>query len=132
VQREVATRICAKPGKLSLLALSVQVYGEPRIVAKIPAGAFYPAPKVDSAVVRIDLFPDPMILQQNIPTFFKLAKAGFGQKRKTLRNSISSGMGWPKEKTTQVLESAAIDPQRRAETLTLEEWNELVKHSLKA
>ncbi len=132
VQREVAERICAKPGKLSLLAISVQVYGEPRVVAKIPAGAFFPAPKVDSAVVRIDIFSQPKISQPMIPTFFDLAKAGFGQKRKTLRNSLSSGMAWPKEKTTRVLENAAIDPKRRAETLTLDEWKEVVKHSLKA
>jgi len=131
VQHEVAMRVCAKPGKLSLLALSVQVYGEPQIVTNIPAAAFYPAPKVDSAVVRIDLFPDPLIPQPLIPTFFQLAKAGFGQKRKTLRNSLSAGMAWPKEKTARILEDAGIDPQRRAETLTLDEWNELVKQSLK-
>lgn len=132
VQREVATRICAKPGKLNLLALSVQVYGEPHIVTKIPAGAFYPAPKVDSAVVRIDLFPEPLIPHANIAIFFDLAKAGFGQKRKTLRNSLSSGMGWSKEKTAQILQSTDIDPQRRAETLTLDEWIALVNNSLKA
>jgi 16S rRNA (adenine1518-N6/adenine1519-N6)-dimethyltransferase len=61
VQREVAERISAKPGKLSLLALSVQVYGQPRTVARIPAGAFYPPPKVDSAVVRVDLYAEPLI-----------------------------------------------------------------------
>ncbi len=131
VQREVAERICASPGKLSLLALSVQIYGAPRVVGRIPAGAFYPVPKVDSAVVRIDIFPDPMIPQPLIPAFFDLAKAGFGQKRKTLRNSLSSGMAWPKETARRVLESAAIDPQRRAETLSLDEWKELVKRSLK-
>ena len=131
VQHEVAMRICVKPGKLSLLALSVQLYGEPGIVAKIPAEAFYPAPKVDSAVVRIDLFPEPLIPLPMIPAFFQLAKAGFGQKRKTLRNSLSAGMSWPKEKTIRVLENAGIDPQRRAETLTLDEWNELIKQSLK-
>ena len=132
VQREVATRICAQPGKLSLLALSVQVYGEPKVVSKIPAGAFYPAPKVDSAVVRIDLFPEPLIPQENLLAFFDLAKAGFGQKRKTLRNSLSSGMGWSKEKTMLVLESASIDPQRRAETLSIDEWNALVSQSMQA
>lgn len=132
VQLEVAERICARPGKLSLLALSVQVYGEPQIVSRIPARAFYPAPKVDSAVVRIDIFPEPLIPEPVISTFFELAKSGFGQKRKTLRNSLSSGMAWPKEKAARILESATIDPQRRAETLTLEEWNELVEHSLKA
>lgn len=128
VQQEVAIRICAEPGKLSLLALSVQVFGEPKVVAKIPAGAFYPAPKVDSALVRIELFPEPLIPQTKIPDFFALAKAGFGQKRKTLRNSLSSGMAWPKEKAVQILENANIDPQRRAETLTIEEWHALVNH----
>jgi len=131
VQHEVAKRICAEPGKLSLLALSVQLYGKPRIATRIPAGAFYPAPKVDSAVVRIDLFPEPLIPEPMIDTFFDLAKAGFGQKRKTLRNSLSSGMAWPKEKTIRILDHAGIDPQRRAETLNLEEWNELINHSLK-
>ncbi|MBM3144675.1 MAG: ribosomal RNA small subunit methyltransferase A [Chloroflexi bacterium] len=131
VQREVAARICAGPGEMSLLALSVQVYGEPRIVARIHAGAFYPPPKVDSAVVRIDLFPEPLIPRPMIPAFFDLARAGFGQKRKTLRNSLSSGMAWPKEKTSRILENAGIDPQRRAETLSLDEWNELISQSLK-
>ncbi len=130
VQREVAERICARSGKLSLLALSVQVYGEPRIVTKIPAGAFYPTPKVDSAVVRIDLFPDPLIPPSRIPAFFDLAKAGFSQKRKTLGNSLSAGMHWPKEKAIQVLENAGIDPQRRAETLNIDEWNKLVTQSV--
>ena len=125
VQREVAQRICAQPGSLSLLALSVQVYGEPQIAARIPAGAFYPPPKIDSAVVRIDLFPEPKIPMGTLDAFFKLAKAGFGQKRKTLNNAISAGMGWPKQKTQALLEAAAIDPQRRAETLNIDEWRRL-------
>ena len=125
VQREVAQRICAQPGSLSLLALSVQVYGEPQIAARIPAEAFYPPPKIDSAVVRIDLFPEPKIPMGTLDAFFKLAKAGFGQKRKTLNNAISAGMGWPKQKTQALLEAAAIDPQRRAETLNIDEWRRL-------
>jgi 16S rRNA (adenine1518-N6/adenine1519-N6)-dimethyltransferase len=92
IQLEVAERICAASGDLSLLALSVQVYGSPRIAARIPAGAFYPSPKVDSAVVRIDLFAQPAIPHSQINTFFRLAKAGFSQKRKTLRNALSMGM----------------------------------------
>ncbi len=127
VQKEVAERICARPGKLSLLALSVQVYGEPEIVARIPARAFYPAPKVDSAVVRIELFPESIIPPALIPLFFQLSRAGFGQKRKTLLNSLSAGMSWQKEKTSQHLKMANIDPQRRAETLSLDEWNTLVR-----
>ncbi len=125
VQKEVAERICAAPGDLSMLALSVQVYGEPRIAARIPAGAFHPAPKVDSAVVRIDLFPAPFIPYTLLDSFFVLAKAGFSQKRKKLRNSLSAGMKKSPAEIEGILRSAGIDPQRRAETLSLEEWREL-------
>lgn len=125
VQKEVAQRICEQPPNLSLLALSVQVYGEPKVTAKIPAGAFYPAPKVDLSVVRVDLYPIPIIPDNLLPDFFRLAKAGFSQKRKTLRNSISAGMAWSKERAEIVLNSAGIDPQRRAQTLDLKEWEAL-------
>lgn len=122
VQREVAERICAEPNEMSLLALSVQVFGRPQIKAVIPAGAFYPPPKVDSAVIRIDLYPHPSIPRDKLDLFFRLAKAGFSQKRKTLRNSLGGGMAWTREMTTRVLETAGIDPNRRAETLSLGEW----------
>jgi 16S rRNA (adenine1518-N6/adenine1519-N6)-dimethyltransferase len=125
VQKEVAERICAKPGDMSLLALSVQVYGEPRVVAKIPARAFHPAPKVDSAVVRIDLFPSPFIPASLLDAFFDLARAGFSQRRKTLRNSLSAGMKKSPAEIEETLRTAGIDPMRRAETLSLEEWREL-------
>ena len=126
VQREVAERITAAPGDMSLLALSVQVYGKPKIALRVPAGAFYPSPSVDSSVVRIDLYPQPLISPELLDTFFRLAKAGFGQKRKTLRNSLSAGIGWPAERTARLLLSAGIDPQRRAETLAIDEWKVLV------
>jgi len=126
VQREVAERICAKPDDMSLLALSVQVYGNPRIAAHIPADAFYPTPKVDSAVVRIDLYPQPLIPKARLPLFFRLAKAGFSQRRKTLRNALSAGMHWPPVETGARLATAGIDAKRRAETLSLEEWAKLV------
>ena len=77
---------------MSLLALSVQVYGKPRIAAHIPAEAFFPVPKVDSAVLCVDIYPAPLIKPEASNTFFKLIKAGFSQKRKTLRNSLSSGL----------------------------------------
>jgi 16S rRNA (adenine1518-N6/adenine1519-N6)-dimethyltransferase len=125
IQKEVAERICAAPGDMSLLALSVQVYGQPRVVATIPAEAFYPAPQVDSAVVRIDLSPAPFIPTSLLDTFFTLAKAGFSQKRKTLRNSISAGLRKTPGEIEKILRSASIDPRRRAETLSLEEWREL-------
>lgn len=126
VQREVARRICAQPGDLSLLALSVQVFGRPEIAAKIPAQAFYPAPKVDSAVVRVEVHDHPLIPAEQLELFFRLAKAGFSQKRKTLRNSLSGGMGWSKEEAEEALVAAGINSQRRAETLSLEEWHALV------
>jgi 16S rRNA (adenine1518-N6/adenine1519-N6)-dimethyltransferase len=126
VQREVAQRITADPGKLSLLALSVQVYGQAHIVARIPAGAFYPIPKVDSSVVRVDLYPSPRISHPRLPDFFLLAKAGFSQKRKTLRNALTAGLGWQPSQSEALLHAAGIDPRRRAETLSLVEWSRLV------
>lgn len=127
VQEEVAGRICAAPGAMSLLSLSVQVYGRPSVKAHIPAGAFYPAPKVDSAVIRIELFPEPCIPSPRLETFFRLAKAGFSQKRKTLRNSLAGGMGWSTPQAAEILQGAGIVSQRRAETLSLDEWRQLVE-----
>lgn len=125
IQKEVAERICARPGEMSLLALSIQVYGQPVIAANIPAEAFLPAPKVDSAVIRVDLFPQPVIPADRLDRFFRLAKAGFSQKRKTLRNSLSAGLTIPAMEAAHMLESSGIDPQRRAETLSLDEWSKL-------
>jgi 16S rRNA (adenine1518-N6/adenine1519-N6)-dimethyltransferase len=125
IQKEVAERICAKPGELSLLALSVQVYGKPYIAARIPAGAFFPSPKVDSAVLSIDIYPTPQMKAELLEIFFKLIKAGFGQKRKTLRNSLSSGLHITPVAAEAVLTKASIDPKRRAETLSIEEWERL-------
>lgn len=125
IQKEVAQRICAQPGDMSLLALSVQVYGKPRIAAHIPADAFFPAPKVDSAVLVIDIHPDPLMNRDLLDTFFKLIKAGFSQKRKTLRNSLSAGLHMSPTEAAGLLARANIDPQRRAETLSIEEWEGL-------
>ena len=125
VQKEVAQRICAKPGDMSLLALSVQVYGRPRIAAQIPAQAFFPAPKVDSAVLCIDIYPEPILKEELLGAFFRLIKAGFSQKRKTLRNSLSAGLHISPAEAVDLLTRADIDPQRRAETLSIEEWGYL-------
>ncbi|MGB8212907.1 MAG: 16S rRNA (adenine(1518)-N(6)/adenine(1519)-N(6))-dimethyltransferase RsmA [Anaerolineales bacterium] len=125
VQEQVAERICTLPGKMSLLALSVQVYGKPEIAGYIPAEAFYPAPKVDSAVLRVDIFPEPLIPAHLLDTFFTLIKAGFSQRRKTLRNSLSGGLGIAPVGAEKILSAAGIDPMRRAETLSLEEWGQL-------
>lgn len=125
IQKEVAERVCAAPGDLSLLALSVQVYGKPSIASVIPASAFHPTPKVDSAILRVDIYPEPLVPRETLPTFFKLTKAGFSQKRKTLRNSLSSGLHISTKESESMLTAAGIDFMRRAETLSIEEWKGL-------
>lgn len=125
IQKEVAERIIARTGKLSLLALSVQVYGSPTLVSIVPAGTFYPVPKVDSAVVRVDFFQSPLIPEAQLDSFFIVAKAGFSQKRKKLRNSLSAGLNLEKEMVETLLAEVDIDFNRRAETLSLNEWIKL-------
>lgn len=127
VQYEVAKRICAMPGNLSLLALSVQVFGSPSLYARIPASSFYPVPKVDSAIICIDLNLEPVIPIQSLDAFFSLAQAGFSQKRKTLRNALSSGLHQKTNIVEEILLEAGIDPHRRAETINLAEWNSLTQ-----
>ena len=122
VQWEVAERMVAKPGDLSLLGVSVQVYGRVEIMRRVPAGAFYPAPKVDSAIVRIVTFPQPMVSETELGLFFTLARAGFGQKRKQLHNSLAANTRLAHQDVLQALEQAGIAPERRAETVSLEEW----------
>jgi 16S rRNA (adenine1518-N6/adenine1519-N6)-dimethyltransferase len=122
VQREVAERIVAKPDEMSLLAVSVQFYGRPRIVARIPAGAFVPSPKVDSAVVRIDTFPIRPVQVSDVQIFFRVVRAGFGQKRKQLKNALASGLKLSTNDVSAALVRAGVDPRRRAQTLTLVEW----------
>lgn len=125
VQREVAQRIVAAPGDLSLLAVSVQLYGEPEIVATMPAGAFYPPPKVDSAILRIRPFAEPLVSAADRDAFFSVVRAGFGQKRKQLKNSLQAGLPHRAAQVPAALDAVGIDPRRRAETLSIEEWARL-------
>lgn len=125
IQKEVAERICADPGDLSILAVSVQYYAEPTLVHYVPAEAFYPRPKVDSAVLCLDRLPSPAVPEIEPDFFFRVVRAGFSQKRKQLGNTISGGLRLAKADARAALEAAAIDPRRRAETLTLEEWGAL-------
>jgi 16S rRNA (adenine1518-N6/adenine1519-N6)-dimethyltransferase len=127
VQKEVARAIVAGAGKRSLLSIAVQFYGRPEIVADVPAAAFYPPPAVDSAVVKIDVYPHPPVEVADVNGFFKLVKAGFTTPRKQITNSLSQGLGLPKNEVTAMLAKAAIDPQRRAETFSLEEWARLCR-----
>ena len=131
IQKEVAQRICAEPGDMSLLALSVQVFGKAKIVAKISASSFYPAPNVDSAVIRVDLYPNPLVDESKLDTFFQLSRAGFGQKRKMLRKSLAAGLSLPVAVAEEMLIKNDIDPTRRAETLDLEEWGKLTEYYAK-
>jgi len=121
VQKEVAEVIVAGPGKRSVLSISVQFYGKPGIVAHVPATAFYPAPEVDSAVVKIDVYSRPPV-DVDEEGFFRLVRAGFTASRKQVANSLAQGLQLPKNGVLSLLEKANIDPRRRAETFTLEEW----------
>jgi len=125
VQKEVAEAIVAEPGGLSVLSISVQFYGKPRIIKYVPARCFYPVPEVDSAILRIDLHPEPAVAVADRKSFFELVRAGFTTPRKQIVNSLAQGLGLPKTDILSLLEKANVVPQRRAETLTLNEWAKL-------
>ncbi len=147
VQREVADRLTAVPPRMSLLAVSVQYYGSVRLVGAVKAGAFWPRPEVDSAVIRIDVerrestdgtdFTDEDSLQSvssvksvdsssaSDESFFRVVRAGFGEKRKQLKNNLRR-LGLSDEAISVALESAGIDGRQRAETLGVAEWEALV------
>ncbi len=122
VQQEVAERLIAKPDDMSLLTVSVQFYGTPHIVTRLNPAVFWPRPDVDSAVVRIDVYDQPPVEVPNEDLFFRVVRAGFGQKRKQLKNSLGAGMGLSHSAAAKILEDAGVDPSRRAETLMLDEW----------
>ena len=129
VQKEVAKIITAAPGDRSVLSIAVQFYGRPSIVTDVPATAFFPPPEVDSAVVKIDVYKKPPVAVDNVDGFFKLVRAGFTAARKQVANSLAKGLNLPKEDVLALLDKVKIDPQRRAETFTLEEWAALYKAS---
>ena len=120
VQKEVAQRMTAKPKNMSLLAVSVQFYGKASVIRTLSAGAFWPRPKVDSAVVRIDLSQN-QAFAANEADFFRTAKVGFSQKRKQLKNNLR-GLGFSAETLANAFETANVEPKRRAETLSVAEW----------
>lgn len=125
VQKEVGEAIVAGPGKMSLLAVSLQVYSRPRIVSPVPSRCFYPQPKVDSVIVRFDLFPEPAVKVADVGGFFDVVRCGFSSPRKQLHNSLAQGLGMKPSEVALLLEKANIDSKRRAETLSLEEWTRL-------
>ena len=127
VQREVADRLRAGPGEHSLLSLSVQAFGSVEQVCRVPASAFYPAPKVASAVVRIAVDERPAIDSALQPAYFRVLRAGFGQKRKQLHNSLSANLALPPGRAHQLLVQAGIPPTARPQSLSLEQWRALAR-----
>lgn len=122
VQREVAERITARPPHMSVLAVAVQFFGSARILFRIGPGAFIPPPKVESAVIRIEVNENVPLSGDERRDFFRLVRAGFSQRRKQVRNSISAALGVEKDVVERVLNKAGIDQRRRAETLDVPDW----------
>ncbi|SDG12228.1 16S rRNA (adenine1518-N6/adenine1519-N6)-dimethyltransferase [Selenomonas sp. WCT3] len=126
VQKEVAERMIAKPGSRTYGALSVavQYYTEPEIVLDVPPRSFIPAPEVDSVVIACKVRETPVVAVMEEKMFFRVVKAAFGQRRKTLSNALKGG-GFPKEQVRDAMEAAGIEMTRRGETLSLEEFAKL-------
>ena len=127
VQLEVARNLCAEPGDMSLASLGVQLFGNPRVTRRVPPGAFNPPPKIMSAVVAIEVFDEPAGGVTDVARFFRVARAGFSAPRKQLRNSLGNGLGIAGDEAEVLLLAAGVDPQRRAESLTVAEWAALAR-----
>ena len=130
VQKEVAERLAAVPGDLSILAISAQVYAEVELGDTVPAAFFTPPPKVDSAVVTLVTREMPLVNSPEEKNFFRLVKAGFSAKRKKLRGSLAGGLGIPKDAAADFLTRATISPDARAEDLSIEQWLSLLKSGI--
>ena len=130
VQKEVGEAIAAAPGKMRLLSVKAQFYSQPTIVSYVPAASFYPPPKVDSVILRLDIYSQPPLIKSgvsDVASFFDIVMHGFRSPRKQLRNSLAHSLGMPPSEVASLLEKAGIEAKRRAETLSLEEWRELWK-----
>ena len=137
VQKEVAERICAKPGEMSTLAVSVQLYGKPEIVDIVPANSFFPAPKVDSAILRIAIYNLQLSIFNKLPianyqseqkleqAFFRCVHVGFSSKRKTLVNNLASGFHIDKKEAFDIIKSIGLRETARAQELSIEDWKKL-------
>lgn len=127
MQYEVAERIVAGAGLMNLLAVALRYYGAARIVGKLSPAVFWPRPNIHSAIVRIETHKSAPVTVPSTKIFFRVVKAGFSMKRKQLKNALSGGLGIKPARTSELLRAAGIDPQRRAETLTLPEWAGLTR-----
>lgn len=127
VQKEVAQRIAAQPGDMSILAISAQVYAEAQLGIEVPKQYFTPPPKVDSQVVILKTRSAPLVTPEDEKAFFRMVKAGFSAKRKKLRSSLAAGLGMQKAEVETLLTSKGISPDLRAEDLSIEQWQSLSK-----
>ncbi len=127
VQKEVAERLAAKPGDMSILAVSAQCFADVEMGDVVPAELFTPPPKVDSAVVILKTRSSPIFGNTPEKDFFRMVKAGFSAPRKKLRSSLAAGLGISKEKTEELLEKSGCSPDVRAESLSLEQWTSLTR-----
>lgn len=132
VQKEVAERVCAAPGDMSLLSVSVQFYAETSLCEVVQAALFTPPPQVDSRILRLVWREQPLFPGIDTKQFFRIAKAGFSQRRKTLLNSLSAGLQLGRSETAELLERAGIAPTTRAQALSLNEWYELYQQLVPA
>ncbi|OGM98680.1 MAG: ribosomal RNA small subunit methyltransferase A [Candidatus Yanofskybacteria bacterium RIFCSPHIGHO2_01_FULL_41_27] len=127
IQKEVAQRIMAKPPHMNLLALSVQFYAEPKIISSVSRGSFQPMPKVDSAIIKLETRDTRHETREKQEKLFEIIRAGFSEKRKQLIGNLAKNFGATKEKIKNILSSAGIKENARAENLSLEEWQKLAK-----
>lgn len=127
VQKEVAERIAAESGNMSILSVSVQIFAEAELDIEVPSQFFTPPPKVDSQVVVLRTRNNPLITPEDQRDFFRIVKAGFSAKRKKLRSSLSGGLGIDKSVAEELLKNAGISPDARAEDLAIEDWKRLLK-----
>lgn len=125
VQKEVAQRVAAAPGDMSLLSVTVQYYCEAGLDMVVPARLFTPPPKVDSQILRLEFRQRPLFTDVNSQKFFQLVKAGFSQRRKKLRSSLAAGLRIDKIAAEKLLESAQISPSARPQELTMQQWHAL-------
>lgn len=128
VQKEAAQRICADVGSRmsGAVTVSVNYYAKPKMLFSVSAGSFMPAPKVDSAVIRLDVLSEPPV-KTDEKKFFEVVRAAFSQRRKVISNSLSSGLSISKDRTLEVLEAANVPSNARAEKLSLENFADIAK-----
>ncbi len=131
VQKEVAQRVTAGPGQMSILAFSVQYYGEPKLLRVVERYKFWPAPKVDSAVLQVKVHDQPAFAADTAK-LFRLVKAGFGEKRKLLKNSLAGGLNISMELAAQLVADAKLMAMARAQELAIEDWERLYRVVMKA